>query len=735
MKIRFETLSLTNFAIFPALRIDFGTDESRPLTIIRGENNSGKTTMMRAFIWILYGERFVPAMTHASHPIRPPWSPANEDVISRGELRFVVGQEDGSLLTYKLVRSGRTSIRDGRIRYDNDSLSLYRSTPGSGFLPSDERIPALQKRYFPEGMRDFILIDADKAEDLVGGPEQSHDDNLMRRTTTVAVRSLLGLEPMKRVSERLRQIGDQKLSAAARESGDRDLVLLGQQESEAEERMQRQELKVSSVEAGVLELAADHRSQQRTRDSEFAQFEETHRIQEEIAAQRQAQAELKLARANEIAQLSDLMLSEQSVAVLLLPRLAELVDVLDPLKKDGRIPASELSLLPRLLRDGVCVCGVRFDSHPERRQEVELRLELSDPRRGEAEFGDLALEAARDLANRGVGPGTRGWLEGVDGHRAVLGDLDRKLASVDASIDSLETQMREEGRSASKGLELIVRNFEALTQTLSEREAALAIDRQLLEELRGERRSIAEKLRDAKTRTASLARAQDLSRVATDLAAVIDSARSRIETLQVQKLDEAVNELFMEVISAAETGHYQHVGIRAASGGDGQYEPYIVGPQGEEKPLAMANGASRRAVAAAMILALSKTTATSIPFVADSLLHSLSGSVKRKLVDYLTAGTHIGQPILFATRDDLLGLSAASDGSTVRDIVVARAGATYTVSGQGDVGGELCRPDPDATEHLQSVVCRCGPDEFCDICERRGDSVAAHLVHIPGVNR
>ena len=48
--IQFLELELTNFAIYPKASFKFATDQERPLTVIRGENESGKTTLVRAFL-------------------------------------------------------------------------------------------------------------------------------------------------------------------------------------------------------------------------------------------------------------------------------------------------------------------------------------------------------------------------------------------------------------------------------------------------------------------------------------------------------------------------------------------------------------------------------------------------------------------------------------------------------------------------------------------------------------
>ena len=47
---------MQNFRQFINEKIDFSTDPERNVTLIIGENGTGKTTFAQAFFWCLYGE-------------------------------------------------------------------------------------------------------------------------------------------------------------------------------------------------------------------------------------------------------------------------------------------------------------------------------------------------------------------------------------------------------------------------------------------------------------------------------------------------------------------------------------------------------------------------------------------------------------------------------------------------------------------------------------------------------
>ena len=125
------------------------------------------------------------------------------------------------------------------------------------------------------------------------------------------------------------------------------------------------------------------------------------------------------------------------------------------------------------------------------------------------------------------------------------------------------------------------------------------------------------------------------------------------------------------------------------------------------------NGASRRILALSFVLGLCKVSRTKAPLVADSLLNFMSGSVRTNTLR-VTART-ASQPMLLLTGSDL-------ESQNEIDLVDRYAGATYTLTGQWqhvDQGGDVVRL---TDERQVSLLCPCGPREYCDICERQGQA-------------
>ena len=136
---------------------------------------------------------------------------------------------------------------------------------------------------------------------------------------------------------------------------------------------------------------------------------------------------------------------DRVAAALMFPAVESVVDVLDPLYRAGKIPPTELTLLPRLLREGTCVCGIRFEDHPERRLEVERRYHESERLDSSAHFLGSVLEDARRLGNHALGKGVRGWAEDVTDCQDDLAELDERINDLDSDRERLKSQLETAG--------------------------------------------------------------------------------------------------------------------------------------------------------------------------------------------------------------------------------------------------------------------------------------------------
>src|SRR5207249_2831592 len=90
------------------------------------------------------------------------------------------------------------------VSYGEETVRLLRRE-GDEWIDQDDQLTVLMRRYFRPEMQDFYFIDADKAVEFAGGPEGRHSDQMMRASTTQAIRALLGLDVMLKARDRLEE--------------------------------------------------------------------------------------------------------------------------------------------------------------------------------------------------------------------------------------------------------------------------------------------------------------------------------------------------------------------------------------------------------------------------------------------------------------------------------------------------------------------------------------------------
>ena len=232
---------------------------------------------------------------------------------------------------------------------------------------------------------------------------------------------------------------------------------------------------------------------------------------------------------------------------------------------------------------------------------------------------------------------------------------------------------------------------------------------------------------EPKSRRQTEARGFESSRdTAEVLVLVLDRAYATIRDDQVAELSTEMERLFammaQNVVDDADMEDDRpkatlrmiaRVGLQPVEGDHDKFEIFALNSRGRSMPPTEINGASRRILALSFVLALCNVSRTFAPLVADSLLNFMSGSVRTNTLK-VTSET-ASQPILLLTGADLESedeVRLASD----------YGGATYTLTGQwqhGDEPGDVVNlSDP----RQVSVLCSCGPREYCDVCERHGQA-------------
>ncbi len=192
--------------------------------------------------------------------------------------------------------------------------------------------------------------------------------------------------------------------------------------------------------------------------------------------------------------------------------------------------------------------------------------------------------------------------------------------------------------------------------------------------------------------------------VTQDIERVLKKSYDRITNEELAKVSELMNDIFLEMIGAdPEQGAIIRKAVISKD-----FDIVVYGPNERTlNPDRDLNGASRRALTLAFILALTKVSEVEAPNVIDTPLGMMSGYVKRSVLK--TAIRESSQLVLFLTRSEI------ADCEEILD----RAGRVITLTNPAHYPRMLVH-NPQVNERTV-LRCECNHRQECKLCQRRMD--------------
>lgn len=727
-------IEITNFVCFDHIEIEPSTSGEKPLTVIRAENGSGKTTLLRAIRWGMYGEKGLPG--NASHFSLHPaaWQPDADGIETSVAILF---ETDGSSrnhpqgkptnTVYELRRSVTTVAKESSKRGEpdfrriNEEGRLLIEEPDGSWEPYEAGVDRVIDELLPLKLQDFFVMDADEAADFVGGSENKViERRAVIAKTSFAVGALLGLDVFERATGRVRKISVKFGRDATKAAGSREL-------SEKQTELDRLRSKVEKLEekldknrhdkADIDDRLTRARARLETLVGNLGAHDP---LKERLKDNETQRKRADNRRRKAVGELSSELAAIDLLASLAAREVAAVRRLLQPLYDDGSIPIRHLAFVQSLLEKGTCVCGQDLTSHSEYREHVRHMVEQSSGKEEKANYLAQVLHAANMLHRHKEG---EEWELRRLERGAALADLDNeidKLTQARRDIDDKLDAIDDENVERTRGeIDMLEKGSARIERELVSDQRTLEEDRKSMHELQGIIRSEQRRQREARD-------LEMYQETASALVYILEQAYARIRDDQVRELGSEMNDLFTRMAAnvaddeALEDDRHKatlrmiaKVGLRPLEGTPGEYEIFALNSRGRSMPPTEINGASRRILALSFVLGLCKVSRTLAPLVADSLLNFMSGSVRTNTLR-ITAET-ASQPILLLTGSDL-------ESQNEVDLVARHAGATYTLTGQWQHtghGGDVVN-QTDARQ--VSLICPCGPREFCNVCERLGQA-------------
>jgi DNA sulfur modification protein DndD len=388
--MKYLSLKMSNWRSFygAPIELTFATEAENNVTIIHGDNGSGKTALMNAFNWVLTG-KLSPQLNKPDQLINKQAiveTDVGEVVEAHVECRFT--HKDTSYRATRRIKAKRKDTIDEtwQSANNNPALELMFLDDTGNWLKADGNAQAKIDSILPPAISDFFLFDGENVKDKFYQENQSALANQMRH--------FFGLDSYLSAAKVLGQAA-RVFGKEAADQGDEALSnLLVQKED---------------LDASQLQLNADLEKLEQTIG--FAQRQKT-LVEKELKQNEHARSHQdKREKLNKELQDRDRLLkaiqtksakliAKQSYVVFIDVAIEQLQGQIAELARRGQLPSDvQQPFVQKLLDDNTCICTRSLESGSEERDAVEnllLQSGLSDVEervlRMQGRFQQLKLE-------------------------------------------------------------------------------------------------------------------------------------------------------------------------------------------------------------------------------------------------------------------------------------------------------------------------------------------------------
>lgn len=424
--MKLERLVLENFRQFKGRQeLIFSDLVERNITLVHAENGFGKTTLLKALLWALYGYDGLMGTDGQEQDFEKPEAIIHEGVALaatdpnevKAEAQLTFKHDDAR---YILTRS--LTLLQQNLDPKKPLLSLEVMRDGQTY--QQDRPQQWIQSIVPSAISKFLFFNGERINYLAAEKNSAK--------VTEAIEQMLGLSLLRQTIDDLKHQNVRgRLKAELRDCASKEKADLLQQQVLLEEKIEADKEAIKQVELNLSAAA-----------------KELSTINAKLAANREA-ADLQLRRQGLVVELETLTARRDQSTQRIAKLIAEdgytlftenLVtrgeEVVSRLRSEGKIPAKVLnSFLEELLQRGLCICERHLPEGSSERKAVENLLAVA----GDADFNNAvgALDHAIGLL-KGLAPKTRESLNQLNTERLELISQIRELGE---EIETIHQQL------------------------------------------------------------------------------------------------------------------------------------------------------------------------------------------------------------------------------------------------------------------------------------------------------
>ncbi|MEG4623878.1 AAA family ATPase [Microcoleus sp. w1-18aA5] len=414
------SISLCNFRQFfgqtPEIKLAWGAQN---ITVIHGNNGAGKTALMNAFTWGLYGNLSAGFTEEQS---------VNKRAIAEAKPGKrvpcwveIVFEHDSK--RYQVRRSCHAYKSQNSVEHSKGELFMQVAKDDGRWMLPPQHPDDIIGRILPESLHQYFFFDGERIEQIV-----RHDK---KAEIAEATKELLGVEVLNRS---IRHLGD------ARKSLETDLRMIGSSEikkllkekqksqKEAEQFLQKKlELEQELIHQGELRKAVNGDLLLLGGAAELQNLRDELEKQRHLFKQQISEATDALKRS----------ISMRGYAVFLSDAAAEFEVIVGGLREKGELLSGiQRPFLEELLAQQRCICGAELVEGSESHQQVRGWMDkagVGDVEETTIRISDRVNEIDRQVAD---------FWEEIDRQQANISRDRTELSRVETQLDDIHNKLR-----------------------------------------------------------------------------------------------------------------------------------------------------------------------------------------------------------------------------------------------------------------------------------------------------
>lgn len=436
--MRINKISLQNFRQFAGKQeIEFSTDADRNVTVVMGDNGTGKTTLAQAFLWCLYGTTDFTVKEVINRDIREAMTLNDEETV-KVEL-YITRDIDGSSKLYRVTRRQKFKRMYSKIVSSGTEFMVAEKDENKGEwrFYGDGQARVFLKQTMPMELSRFFFFDGERIEEL----SKEINDGKSKEFKN-AVQGLVGLTAMLNAINHMKPSNSRNTVIGAIQKdidskGSTDLREISKKIAEYDEIIDKNKPLIDDLDKQIKTY----------QDAIKADQEEIFQLSDAIKIKSDYENTERQINAKQLSQNTRIrnifaMLSDHCYELLSMPLTRVALQELEKSDKlEKGVPYLHVDTLRFLLERGKCLCGADCPPGSDCAKQLYDLMDVALPKTIGQSIGGFADNSKNRIRN------AQSFLESVEADFVEIRTAEIELEALRAKATNLFNQMIDTSRA------------------------------------------------------------------------------------------------------------------------------------------------------------------------------------------------------------------------------------------------------------------------------------------------